>query len=96
MPPSPDQAHRKLRSETLGVVLMAIAMLIIPTSDAIAKYLSGAHSPAFLSWVRYVAALGFILPVALIQRGRAPERASASPAGTGSRRSCAPPSSSRR
>ncbi len=69
----PDQAHREPRSETLGVVLMAIAMLIIPSSDAIAKYLSGAHSPAFLSWVRYVAALGFILPVALLQRGRARE-----------------------
>ncbi|MCP4559448.1 MAG: DMT family transporter [Bosea sp.] len=79
MTPSPDQAHRKPHSETLGIVLMAIAMLIIPTSDAIAKYLSGAHSPAFLSWVRYVAALGFILPVALIQLGRAPERTSASP-----------------
>lgn len=79
MTPSPDQAHRKPHNETLGIVLMAIAMLIIPTSDAIAKYLSGAHSPAFLSWVRYVAALGFILPVALIQLGRAPERTSASP-----------------
>ena len=62
----------------LGVLLMAAAMLIIPTSDAIAKYLSGAHSAAFLSWVRYVAALGFILPVALIQRGRAPGSAPAS------------------
>lgn len=79
MTPSPDQAHRKPHNETLGIVLMAIAMLIIPTSDAIAKYLSGAHSPAFLSWVRYVAALSFILPVALIQLGRAPERTSASP-----------------
>lgn len=61
----------------LGVLLMAAAMLIIPTSDAIAKYLSGAHSPAFLSWVRYLAALGFILPVALLQRSQAPTRASA-------------------
>lgn len=73
MSPFPDQAHPKRRDETLGLLLMATAMLIIPSSDAIAKYLSGAHSPAFLSWVRYVAALGFILPVALLQRGRAPE-----------------------
>lgn len=72
MTPFPDQTHRKRRDEMLGVLLMAAAMLIIPTSDAIAKYLSGAHSPAFLSWVRYVAALGFILPLALVQRGRAP------------------------
>ncbi|HEV7324554.1 MAG TPA: DMT family transporter [Bosea sp. (in: a-proteobacteria)] len=75
----PDQAHREPRSETLGVVLMAIAMLIIPSSDAIAKYLSGAHSPAFLSWVRYVAALGFILPVALLWRGQEPVAPLASP-----------------
>lgn len=72
MTPFPDQTHRKRRDEMLGILLMAAAMLIIPTSDAIAKYLSGAHSPAFLSWVRYVAALGFILPVALLQRARAP------------------------
>lgn len=74
MTASPDQTHRKRRDETLGVLLMAAAMLIVPTSDAIAKYLSGAHSPAFLSWVRYVAALGFILPVALLQHGRAPRQ----------------------
>ena len=75
MTPFPDQTHRKRRDEMLGVLLMAAAMLIIPTSDAIAKYLSGAHSPAFLSWVRYVAALGFILPVALLQHGRTPASA---------------------
>ena len=69
----PDQAHSKRRDEAIGLLLMATAMLIIPSSDAIAKYLSGAHSPAFLSWVRYVAALGFILPVALLQRGRTTE-----------------------
>ena len=79
MPPSPDQAHHKPRSEALGVLLMAGAMLIIPTSDAIAKYLSGAHSPAFLSWVRYVAALGFILPVALLWRGQQSPALPASP-----------------
>ena len=71
MPSSPDQALDKSRSEALGVVLMAAAMLIVPAADAIAKYLSGTHSPAFLTWARYVAALGFILPVALIQRGLA-------------------------
>ncbi|CAD5259964.1 Threonine/homoserine efflux transporter RhtA [Bosea sp. 62] len=72
MPSSPDQAHHKLRSETLGVVLMAAAMLIVPIADAIAKYLSGVHAPVFLTWARYVAALGFILPVAMVQRGQRP------------------------
>jgi drug/metabolite transporter (DMT)-like permease len=77
MPSSPDRLHPKRRDEALGLLLMAAAMLIIPTSDAIAKYLSGAHSPAFLSWIRYVAALGFILPVALFQRRQAPGPATA-------------------
>lgn len=72
MAPSPDRTLPKRRDEALGLLLMAAAMLIIPSSDAIAKYLSGTHSPAFLSWIRYVAALGFILPVALLQRGRTP------------------------
>lgn len=77
MPSSPDQARHKPRSETLGIVLMAVAMLIVPAADAIAKYLSGTHSPIFLTWARYVAALGFILPVAMIQRGQAPSPARA-------------------
>lgn len=74
----PDQPRTRLRNETLGIMLMAVSMLIIPTSDAIAKYLSSAHSPVFLSWIRYVAALGFILPVALLQRGQASAPASTS------------------
>lgn len=61
------------RNTALGITLMAASMLIIPSSDAIAKYLSGAHSAVFLSWARYVAALGFLLPVVAIARLRAPE-----------------------
>ena len=79
MLPSPDQAHDKPRSEALDIALMAVAMLIVPAADAIAKYLSGAHSPVFLTWARYVAALGFILPVAMLQRGRTPSPAPARP-----------------
>lgn len=75
---SSDPPRFRLRNETLGIMLMAVSMLIIPTSDAIAKYLSSAHSPVFLSWIRYVAALGFILPVALLQHGQASPPASAS------------------
>lgn len=65
--PSSDIA----RSPALGIVLMAISMLFIPGADAIGKYLSSAHSPAFLSWARYVAALGFVLPVVLFVQARA-------------------------
>jgi len=61
------------RATALGIALMAAAMLIVPSSDAIAKYLSGAHSPAFLSWARYVAALGFLLPVVIVAQLRTPE-----------------------
>lgn len=66
-------ASEEVRKPALGIALMAVAMLIIPSSDAIAKYLSTAHSPAFLSWARYVAALGFVLPVVLFQQARSRE-----------------------
>jgi drug/metabolite transporter (DMT)-like permease len=59
---------RRLHGGALGIALMAVAMLVIPAADAIAKYLSGAHAPVFLSWARYVAALGFALPLVLVQR----------------------------
>lgn len=61
------------RNTAMGIALMAGAMLIIPSSDAIAKYLSGAHSAAFLSWARYVAALGFLLPIVAVAQWRSPE-----------------------
>ena len=68
----PSQADHG-RSTALGIALMAGSMLIIPSSDAIAKYLSGAHSAAFLSWARYVAALGFLLPIVAVAQWRSPE-----------------------
>jgi len=49
---------------------MAAAMLVIPGADAIGKYLSDTHSPLFLSWARYAAALVFVLPVWLVARRR--------------------------
>ena len=61
------------RNTALGIALMAGSMLIIPSSDAIAKYLSGAHSAVFLSWARYVAALGFLLPIVAVAQWRSPE-----------------------
>lgn len=63
---------RRLHGGALGIALMAVAMLVIPAADAIAKYLSGAHAPVFLSWARYVAALGFALPLVLVQQARRP------------------------
>lgn len=66
MPPTASDPAPERRKARLGLLLMACAMLIIPGADAAAKYLSGTHSPVFLSWARYVAALAFILPVVAI------------------------------
>ncbi|MGE0210204.1 MAG: DMT family transporter [Parvibaculaceae bacterium] len=55
----------------LGVVLMAVAMLAIPTVDGIAKHLSAGHSPLFLSWARYLVACLAVLPAAaVLHRGK--------------------------
>lgn len=53
-----------------GVVLMALAMLLLPVVDGIAKYLSAEYSPLFLSWARYMVASAIVLPAAMILRGR--------------------------
>ena len=55
-----------------GVILMAIAMLVLPVVDGIAKYLSHDHSPLFLSWARCVAAGLIVLPVSLAVHGARP------------------------
>lgn len=53
-----------------GFALMALAMLLIPVVDGIAKYLSAEYSPFFLSWARYAVASAIVLPAAAILRGR--------------------------
>lgn len=53
-----------------GIAFMALAMLLIPVVDGIAKYLSDDYSPLFLSWARYMVASAFILPAAAVLRGR--------------------------
>lgn len=53
-----------------GVVLMALAMLLLPVVDGIAKHLSAGYSPLFLSWARYMVASAIVLPAAVILRGR--------------------------
>jgi drug/metabolite transporter (DMT)-like permease len=58
------------RGSTLGIVLMALAMLSIPPVDGLAKYLSADYSPLFISWARYAAACAIVLPIAVAMRGR--------------------------
>ncbi|MEO0915943.1 MAG: DMT family transporter, partial [Pseudomonadota bacterium] len=53
-----------------GIALMALAMLLIPVVDGIAKYLSADYSTYFLSWARYMVASAIVLPAAMIFRGR--------------------------
>ncbi|MCT7374349.1 DMT family transporter [Chelativorans salis] len=55
---------------TLGIALMATAMLTIPLVDGIAKYLSAGYSPLFIAWARYAVASAIVLPVAATMRGR--------------------------
>lgn len=55
---------------TLGIALMAVAMLTIPLVDGIAKYLSAGYSPLFIAWARYAVASAIVLPVAATMRGR--------------------------
>lgn len=55
---------------TVGIALMAVAMLTIPLVDGIAKYLSAEYSPLFIAWARYAMASAIVLPVAATMHGR--------------------------
>lgn len=48
---------------------MAVAMLSIPLVDGLAKHLSVAYSPLFISWVRYAVACAIVLPLAAWRHG---------------------------
>lgn len=58
------------QSAALGVALMSVAMLVVPTVDGIAKLLSANHSPLFVGWARYASACLFVLPIAIARHGR--------------------------
>jgi drug/metabolite transporter (DMT)-like permease len=62
---SPEARHRSLT----GVLLMSAAMLMIPMVDGMAKHLSSAHSPLYVSWARYAAACVFVVPMAIVRHG---------------------------
>lgn len=53
-----------------GMILMALAMLIIPIVDGIAKFLSTDYSPLFIGWARYAVACLIVLPFAYWRYGR--------------------------
>ncbi|MGI9404920.1 MAG: DMT family transporter [Hyphomicrobiaceae bacterium] len=68
---SPSSTAPAASNAVLGVVLMSLAMLMIPLVDGLAKHLSGAHSPLFISWARYAVACFIVLPFAVVRYGRA-------------------------
>lgn len=51
--------------------MMSAAMLTVPIADGIAKLLSTAYSPFFVSWARNAAACALALPLAAALHGRA-------------------------
>ncbi|WP_322520650.1 DMT family transporter [Guyparkeria halophila] len=60
-----NQHHHRL-----GLILMALAVLTIPMSDTIAKWLSTALSVGEIAWLRFVFQTLFLLPfVAMYWRG---------------------------
>jgi drug/metabolite transporter (DMT)-like permease len=61
--------NRPVAATLKGIALMALAMLIIPMVDGIAKHLSAAHSPLYISWARYVMACAVVLPFAIRNHG---------------------------
>jgi len=53
-----------------GIALMVVAMLILPLTDGLAKYLSASYSPLFLGWARYAVACVVVLPLTAGIKGR--------------------------
>jgi drug/metabolite transporter (DMT)-like permease len=71
--PSTVQARREVE---LGMLLMTIAMLLFPVSDALAKFLTAELSPVQIAAARFLFQSLLLLPVVLLYRGgRLPARA---------------------
>ncbi len=62
-------AHDGLRSAWLGIGLMAVVSLVVPSVDGIAKHLSADHSPLYVSWARYSVACAIVLPLVAARFG---------------------------
>ena len=55
-----------------GMLIMAVAMLLVPGMDAIAKALSATVPPGQVAWSRFFFQIVFMLPVLLVVRGGVP------------------------
>jgi drug/metabolite transporter (DMT)-like permease len=56
-----------MTSPAAGIALMALAMVLLPTGDAIAKHLTviTAYGAGFLAWSRFVVGLALVAPFAV-------------------------------
>jgi drug/metabolite transporter (DMT)-like permease len=68
--PPPASAPAAPPLPTVGIALMATAMLSFPLVDGLAKHLTGTASPYFVAWARYAVASLVVLPFALRLHGR--------------------------
>ncbi|MFN2307704.1 MAG: DMT family transporter [Paracoccaceae bacterium] len=68
---SPQKPTTQGMSETkLGMILMAVAMLMLPIGDTFAKYLTGSLHPIEVTFARLIAQGLFFVPAALLLRHR--------------------------
>lgn len=69
--PAPSRLGFLPRSDTgMGMLFMIVAMLLVPLGDAFTKLLTGTLDPLEITLWRLLAQGAFMLPVALILRGR--------------------------
>ena len=53
----------------LGILLMVLATIFLPTKDALAKLLGGSYSPVWLLWAQYLFMYIVLAPVIVRQHG---------------------------
>ena len=68
-PAVPTATPVKSSHPARGVILMAVAMLVMPLVDGLAKHLSINYSPLFIGWARYAMASLIVLPFAAALNG---------------------------
>jgi drug/metabolite transporter (DMT)-like permease len=61
------RSHVDLRPLLAGGLLVS-AMLIFPVADGIAKYLTDAQPPVFVSWCRFLASVAIVFLIAICRR----------------------------
>lgn len=72
MPSSQNPSPAQQRTQTVqGLLMMAVAMLVVPAMDAIAKYVSGTIPAVEVGAARFFFQFIYLAPLVLIFKGRA-------------------------